>query len=385
MTRSPNVDRRDFVVGASTLASGLALGFHVPLAPAVAATAADAPVSPEINAWVVVKPDDTIVIRIVRSEMGQGTLTGLAQLVAEELECDWSKVVTEYPTPGQSLARKRPWGEFMTGGSRGIRASQDYVRKGGAAARAMLVQAAANAWGVPPGECVVAKGVITHEASGRATTYGKVAEAAAKLPPPAEVALKDPRAWSLAGKSLKRLDTADKTTGRMIYGIDFALPGMLHAAIKDCPVFGGKLKSFDESKISGLPGVKKVVRVGETAVAVIADGWWRAKVALDALPVVWDEGPEPKEFERLDRGVARGRPQRRRAGGDRQQRRRRQGGGRQGRENGRGGLQLPLPESRGARAFERDRPFHGRSLRGLDRHAERRGGAHGGGESLRPA
>ena len=140
--------------------------------------------SPEVNAWVVVRPDDTVVIRIARSEMGQGTLTGLAQLVAEELECDWSKVTTEYPTPGQSVARKRAWGDFSTGGSRGIRASQEYVRKGGAAARMMLIQAAANEWKVPASECSAANSVITHTPSGSTTTYGKVAEAAAKLEPP---------------------------------------------------------------------------------------------------------------------------------------------------------------------------------------------------------
>ncbi|MFN5720588.1 MAG: molybdopterin cofactor-binding domain-containing protein, partial [Bradyrhizobium sp.] len=243
---------------------------------------------------VVIRPDDTVVIRIARSEMGQGTLTGLAQLVAEELECDWSKVTTEYPTPGQSVARKRAWGDFSTGGSRGIRTSQDYVRKGGATARVMLIQAAANEWKVPAAECKVSNGVITHTASGKTTTYGKVAEAAARLEPPADVKLKDPKDWTIAGKGLKRLDTVDKTTGKMIYGIDVKLPGMLNAAIKDCPVFGGKVKSFDEAKIANMKGVKKVVPVGDSAVAVVADTWWRAKTALDALPIVWDEGDNAK-------------------------------------------------------------------------------------------
>jgi len=250
--------------------------------------------SPEVNAWVVIRPDDTVVIRIARSEMGQGTLTGLAQLVAEELECDWSKVTTEYPTPGQSVARKRAWGDFSTGGSRGIRTSQDYVRKGGATARMMLIQAAANDWKVPVAECSAANSVITHTPSGRTTTYGKVAETAAKLPPPTDVKLKDPKDWKLVGKGLKRLDTPDKVTGAMVYGIDVKLPGMLNAAIKDCPVTGGKLKSYDEAKIAGMKGVKKVVKVGDTAVAVVADTWWHAKTALDALPIVWDEGENAK-------------------------------------------------------------------------------------------
>jgi isoquinoline 1-oxidoreductase beta subunit len=208
--------------------------------------------------------------------------------VAEELECDWSKVVTEYPTPGQSVARKRPWGDFGTGGSRGIRESQDYVRKGGAAARVMLIQAAANEWKVPATECTAANSVITHTPSGRNTTYGKVAEAAAKIEPPKDVTLKDPKDWKIAGKGVKRLDTVDKTNGKMVYGIDIKLPGMLNAAIKDSPVFGNKVKSFDAAKVTGMKGVKKVVQVGDTAVAVIADTWWHAKTALDALPIVWE-------------------------------------------------------------------------------------------------
>uniref|UniRef100_UPI000550B6F8 xanthine dehydrogenase family protein molybdopterin-binding subunit n=1 Tax=Bradyrhizobium genomosp. I (2014) TaxID=2683269 RepID=UPI000550B6F8 len=178
--------------------------------------------------------------------------------------------------------------------SRGIRSSQDYVRKGGATARVMLIQAAADAWKVPASACTAANSVITHTPSGRTTTYGKVAEAAAKLTPPADVKLKDPKDWKLIGKGVKRLDTVDKTTGAMIYGIDVKLPGMLNAAIKDCPVFGGKLKSFDEAKIAGMKGVKKVVSVGDTAVAVVADTWWHAKTALEALPIVWDEGDNAK-------------------------------------------------------------------------------------------
>jgi len=292
MNHMPTLNRRAFVIGTATAGAGLALGLDIPFGGPTVVRAADG--SPEVNAWVVIRPDDTVVIRIARSEMGQGTLTGLAQLVAEELECDWSKVTTEYPTPGQSVARKRAWGDFSTGGSRGIRTSQEYVRKGGATARMMLVQAAANEWKVPASECTAANSVITHTPSGRTTTYGKVVEAAARLEPPADVKLKDPKDWKLAGKALKRLDTADKTTGKMTYGIDIKLPGMLNAAIKDCPVFGGKLKSFDEAKVTGMKGVKKVVQVNDHAVAVVADTWWHAKSALDALPIVWDEGENAK-------------------------------------------------------------------------------------------
>jgi len=226
--------------------------------------------------------------------MGQGSMTGLAQLVAEELECDWSKVSTEFPTPGQNLARNLVWGRQFTAGSRAIRESHEYVRKAGATARTMLIQAAANEWKVPAAECSASNSVITHRLSGRTTTYGKVAEAAAKIEPPKEVALKDPKDWKIAGKPLKRLDTPPKVTGEQVYGIDLKLPGMLCAAIKDCPVFGGKLTSFDAAKVQGMPGVKHVVKVGDSAVAVVADRWWQAKTALDALPATWDEGPNAK-------------------------------------------------------------------------------------------
>jgi isoquinoline 1-oxidoreductase beta subunit len=292
MNHMPRLNRRAFVIGSAAVGTGLVLGLDIPFGGPTVVRAADG--SPEVNAWVVIRPDDTVVVRIARSEMGQGTLTGLAQLVAEELECDWSKVTTEFPTPGQSVARKRIWGDFSTGGSRGIRASNEYVRKGGAAARMMLVQAAANDWKVPVAECTAANSVITHTPSGKTTTYGKVAEAAGKLEPPADVKLKDPKDWKIAGKGLKRLDTVDKTTGKMTYGIDIKLPGMLNAAIKDCPVTGGKLQSYDEAKIAGMKGVKKVVRVGDSAVAVVADTWWHAHSALEALPIVWDEGENAK-------------------------------------------------------------------------------------------
>ena len=289
-SQSGKLSRRSFIVASAAASGGLAVGLRVPFGIGPAVAASDA--ATEVNVWVAIKPDDTCVIRIARSEMGQGTLTGLAQLVAEELECDWSKVTTEQVTPGANLARKRAWGEMGTGGSRGIRTSQDYVRRGGAAARMLLLQAAADEWKVPLTELTVSQGVITHAASGRSTTYGKVATAAAKLaaPDPKSIKLKDPKDWKIAGKPLKRLDTADKLDGSKVYAIDVKLPGMLCAAIKDCPVFGGKLKSYDDTKVAGMPGVRRVVKVKETAVAVVADTWWRAKTALAALPITWDEG-----------------------------------------------------------------------------------------------
>ena len=284
----PHASRRGFIVGLA--AGGLSLGFHVPFADAQPGAA----LPPEVNAWVVIRPDETVVVRIARSEMGQGTLTGLAQLVAEELGCDWARVVTEYPTPGQNVARGRIWGDFGTGGSRGIRESHELVRKGGAAARIMLVEAAAKGWGVAPAECRVEKGVITHAASGRTTTYGAVAGEAARIAPPKDVVLKDPKDWTIAGKPVPRLDTLEKLDGSQVYGIDLVLPGMLNAAIKDCPVTGGSVKSFDAKAVEGMPGVRRVVQVGDSGVAVIADTFWRAKTAIDALPIVWDEGPNAK-------------------------------------------------------------------------------------------
>jgi isoquinoline 1-oxidoreductase beta subunit len=305
-TTIANPSRRKFIVNSAAAGGGLALG--IPFGAADAATQSAA--ATEVNAWVVVKADDTCVVRIARSEMGQGTLTGLAQLVAEELECDWKKIATEHVNPGQNLAHKRVWGEMATGGSRGIRTSQDYVRRGGAAARLMLVQAAADQWKVPAGELAVSDGIITHAATGRKTSYGKVAAAAAKLTPPdpKTIKLKDPKDWKIAGKPMKRLDTADKLNGSKVYAIDVKLPGMLLAAIKKSPVHGGKLASYDEAKVKGMPGVKGVVKVHDNAVAVVADSWWRAKTALDALTIAWDEGANASQSsatiaERLKDGL----------------------------------------------------------------------------------
>ena len=291
MTYMPGFNRRSFMVGATAAGAGFALGLSLP-SESNAVYAADG--SSEVNAWVVIRPDETVVIRIMRSEMGQGSLTGLAQLVAEELDCDWSRVTTEFPTPGENLARNRVWGESNTTGSRAIRESNEYVRKGGATARTMLIQAAANAWNVPASECGAANGVITHQPSGRSVSYGKVADAAAKLTPPPDVVLKSTKDWKIAGKPLRRLDTPDKLIGKTTYGIDVRLPGMLYAAISACPVFGGTLKSYEEAKVRGMPGVKHVARVGDDAVAVVADSWWHAKTALEAMPVVWDEGTNAK-------------------------------------------------------------------------------------------
>ena len=290
-----NLSRRKFIISSGAAGGGLAIGMSLALMKSAWAQSTAAP-GTEVNAWVVIRPDDTCVIRIARAEMGQGTHTGLAQLVAEELECDWKKVAIEPITAGQNLARKRVWGDMSTGGSRGIRTSQDYVRQSGAAARIMLMQAAADEWKVPVGELTVSDSIIRHAGSNRSTSYGKVAAAAARLTPPElkSIKLKDPRQWKLAGKPLKRVDTAPKLDGSQIYAIDIKLPGMLNAAIKQCPVFGGKLVSYDEAKVAKMPGVRGVVKVDDSTVALVADTWWRARTALEALPIVWDEGPNAK-------------------------------------------------------------------------------------------
>lgn len=307
MNTTTNISRRKFIVGTGAGAAGFSLGFAVPSLLGRSA-GAQTQGTPEINAWVVIAPDDTVTIRIVRSEMGQGTLTGLAQMVAEELDCDWSKVVTEQPTPGASVARGRPWGNFSTGGSQGIRQSQQYVREGGAAARHVLIAAAADQWQVLPSECTAADSVITHTLTGRTTTYGKVAARAAQIALPDEVTLKSPDEWKLIGKPVLRLDTADKLTGKQRFGTDLELPGMMNAAIKACPVNGGKLASYEAEAVLSMPGVGKVLRVDDTAVAVVAKTWWQAKTALDALPIEWDYGEHAKassaEFEALlDEGL----------------------------------------------------------------------------------
>ena len=284
-----HIARRQFITASAAATGGLALGIAIPGTANAATSAAPS----EVGIWVTIAPDDSVVVRIARSEMGQGTLTGLAQLVADELDANWTKVSAEYVTPEANLASKQAWGPMSTGGSQGIRGSVVYVRKGGAAARAMLIEAAAQQWKVPASECTASESVITHK-SGKKLRYGEVAAAAAKLPVPTDVTVKDPKAWKIVGKGVKRLDTKEKLNGSLKYAIDVQLPGMLNAAIAQCPVFGGKLKSFNADKIKSMPGVRHVLRVDDVSVAVVADKFYQAKTALARLPIVWDEGPNAK-------------------------------------------------------------------------------------------
>jgi len=275
--------RRDFLKVSAAVSGGLTLEFAFPSwSPAAGAAAVS-----EVNAWIVIHPDDRVVVRIARSEMGQGTYTALAQLVAEELDCDWAKVSAEFASPNEHIRRNRVWGSMSTGGSMGVRSSQDYVRKAGASARAMLVEAAAARWGVPVAECAAASGVVTHGRTGRKLRYGEVAGAAARLAPPKEVTLRDPAQWKIAGKPLHRLDLPDKVRGKPVFAVDVALPGMLHASIAQCPVFGGKVAGVDARAALAMRGVRKVVRE-EGFVAVVADNWWRANEALKKVKIDWD-------------------------------------------------------------------------------------------------
>ena len=279
-------DRRFFLKTSASAAAGLSLGFYLP-------GRSDASNAKRLNAWVEVQPDETVVIRYARTEMGQGSRTSAPMLVAEELDADWSRVRVEYVPAHENLASKRAYGDMATVGSRTIRQSQEYLRKAGATARHMLVAAAAQQWGVPAADCTTSKGRVTHAASKRSISYGKLAEAAAKLEPPKEVKLKDPKDWVIVGKPVPRVDIPDIVSGRIRYGIDAQVPGMLHAAVAASPVFNGKVRSLDASKVENRRGIVKVLNLGEF-VAVVADNYWRAKEALREVAIDWDVGEHGK-------------------------------------------------------------------------------------------
>jgi isoquinoline 1-oxidoreductase beta subunit len=273
--------RRAFLQTSAALAGGVAFEFAFAQAPS-SVTA-----SPEVTHWIVIHPDNRVVIRIARSEMGQGSLTGLVQLVSEELECDPAKTSWEFASPNEHVKRKRIWGSMSTTGSSGIRTSQEYLRKSGAQAREMLVSAAATRWQVPAAECVAANSIVSYQ--GKTLTYGELAGEASKLEAPKDVKLRDPKDWKVIGKSMPRLEIMDKVTGKPVYGVDVQLPKMLHASIVQCPIFKGKVKSVDSKAAEKMRGVKGVVKT-DTWVAVVADNWWRANQAARALKIEWDGG-----------------------------------------------------------------------------------------------
>jgi isoquinoline 1-oxidoreductase beta subunit len=259
--------RRKFLGSIAAVSGALVLGFDIPFdgRPAKAMT-----IAPEITCWVIIQPDESVIIRVNRTEMGQGSFTALPMLVAEELECDWNKVRAEYVDPEENLRRNYAWGQGKTTASRSIRTSHEYLRRAGATARTMLLIAASAEWNVPVSQCDAAEGIITHRPTGRKLSYGQIAVRASTVMPPANVKLKDPKDWKLLGTPRPRLEISDKVTGKPIYAIDVKLPGMLYATIAQCPVFKGTLKSVDESRIINMKGVLKIVRFPD-AVAVVAD------------------------------------------------------------------------------------------------------------------
>jgi isoquinoline 1-oxidoreductase subunit beta len=280
------VDRRGFLKMGAAGATGLLIGFYLP--ESVEALAAEPESAIALNAWIHVGTNDIVTILIDKSEMGQSILTGLAMLAAEELECDWKNVRTEF-APADKAYVNPQFGVQGTGGSSATRTSWEPLRKAGAAARMMLLEAAAQKWGVDKSDCRAENGAILHAAMKRRLTYGSLAEAAAKLPVPQDIPLKEPKQFHTIGQTAKRLDTPDKINGSAQYGIDVRQPGMVYAVVARCPVFGGKVASFDAGKAKAVPGVKDVIQISD-GVAVIADNTWTAMEGRKALEVKWDEG-----------------------------------------------------------------------------------------------
>jgi len=281
MSAIQKLDRRNFLKSTAVAAGGLVLGFHVPKALHAEGAAG------KLNAFVQVGTDDTITLYIHKAEMGQGTVTSLSMLLAEELECDWKKIRTEFPGV-DPVAYGQMQGVF---GSMSVRTSWEPLRKAGATAAEMLIQAAAQKWNVPKSQCRAENNSVLNVATNQRLSYGSLAEAASKLPVPQYgVALKDPTQFKLVGKSQKRMDTPDKVSGRTTFGIDVKIPGMLYATLLRCPVFGGKVQSFDATKAKAVPGVKQVVQISN-GVAVLAENTWAAMEGRKALVVQWDEGP----------------------------------------------------------------------------------------------
>ncbi len=332
MTRAP-LDRRSFLSAAAAAGGAMILGFWLP--PSVAEAAAvsaqpwrdDASNAPEINAWLTIAPDDTVTIRVALSEIGTGVLTACPMMIAEELQCDWSKVRAEYASPRRNALEKAPaWtlpvpgnGQYDPGGaepvllkgengvyrrmevgsSSAVREGRYYLQQAGAEARERLLLAASHEWNVPVSELTAKDSIVTHAASGRTITYGKLAAKAAKvqLEDPSKITIKTPDQYTLMGTEQGNLDIPLKVTGEARFGIDIRLPGMLYAAVKACPVWKGDVKRYDFDAIRYMPGVHSAValpvgpQMYSGGVAVVADSWWRARKALDAMPIEWNYGP----------------------------------------------------------------------------------------------
>ena len=283
MSAIPEVNRRDFLKATSAAAAGLVIGFSLPSK----LLAADNQHGAMLNAFVRISPDDSVTVIINKSEMGQGIDTSLPMILAEELDADWSKIGFEN-APVAQVYYHTVYGVQMTGGSSSTNSSFDQLRKAGATARAMLIAAAADTWKVDAAGCHTENGFVVHGT--QRLSYGKLAEKAAQLKPPAEVKLKDPKDFRLIGKATRRLDTPAKTNGSAVFGIDVTVPGMLVAVVARPPVFGATVKSFNGDKARSVRGVRQVIEL-DSGIAVVADGFWPAKKGREALQITWDEGP----------------------------------------------------------------------------------------------
>ncbi|MEO7509212.1 MAG: molybdopterin cofactor-binding domain-containing protein, partial [Pyrinomonadaceae bacterium] len=292
MSARRGVDRRDFLRITGFAGGGLVLGFYLPLGES-AVEAAPAPAdSFSPNAFIRIGDNDRVTILVGQSEMGQGVLSAFAMVIAEELEVDLSAIDVQNGPAAKEFFNPAfgSLGMQLTGGSASVRGFYPLLRKAGATGRAVLIQAAAIAWGVPASECRAEHGNVLHSTSGKRARYGSLVASAAKLTPPLDAPLKDPKDFRILGKPAKRLDTAPKVNGKAIFGIDVKLPGLLTASVARCPVFGGKVAKFDATKAKAVAGVRQVVQI-DAGVAVVADNYWAAKKGRDLLDVTWDEGP----------------------------------------------------------------------------------------------
>jgi isoquinoline 1-oxidoreductase subunit beta len=284
-----NLDRRTFLKTTAAAGGGLMIGGYLPTALGRSAGALNAAGSFEPNIWLKVNGDDTVRIMLTQLEMGQGVMTSMPMLVAEELDMDWAKIKTEWTPADAKYGNPNFGGQQLTAGSNSVRGMWKILRGAGATARAMLVTAAAQTWNVPENTLTTEKGEVVHKASSRRLKYGALVDKAAALSVPRDVKMKDPKNFTLMGKSLPRLDIPEKVNGSAIFGMDVKLPGLLTARVVRCPVFGGKVASFNADKAKAVPGVKHVVQIS-SGVAVVADNYWTANKGAQALEIVWDEG-----------------------------------------------------------------------------------------------
>jgi isoquinoline 1-oxidoreductase beta subunit len=291
-----NLSRRHFILTGVTAAGGLAIGLGLAPRAAHAGTVAPQPwdenaSSPnDLDAWIAIEPDDSVLIRYVRSEMGQGSMTALPMMVAEELQCDWSKVRIEYASPNRSLRENNVYGDMSSVGSHSVKDSRVKMQQVGASARERLIAAAAAKWNVAPAECQAANSVVTHAASNRSARYGELAGDAAKVTLAKEPAIKTPDQYTLMGKPLLRVDVRHKIDGSAKYAMDTRIPGMVYAAITACPVPGGTLKSVDDTPLKGAKGIIQVVRLPNAVAVVASESFWQAKQALAKLQPEWETG-----------------------------------------------------------------------------------------------